>query len=105
MRVDKGAGGAFTGIQTVVNGAPVDQVFTVTVTVDTAKYFEMNTRRGAKYVRNVNISNGVITNLLTTMTVSSVWPKLFPGANNFAVIQNISGQTWTLTYYARYGGL
>jgi hypothetical protein len=60
-----------------------------------------------KYVQNVNIGSGVITNLLSKAHVQegSYWPTLQPGENEFMVYSNNPPQDWELTYFERFGGL
>jgi hypothetical protein len=68
-------------------------------------YFLMNSLPGAKYVQNVGIGSGLITNLLAKVAGGSTWPTLQPGVNDFSVITDAGVQDWQLTYFARYGGL
>jgi Phage tail protein len=83
--------------------------FRVTAGVDSSKYFAMSSVPGQKYVQNVAIANGIITNLLSMVHSGSQWPILQPGINNFSVITDTPDegmvQDWRLTYYNRYGGL
>jgi hypothetical protein len=60
-----------------------------------------------KFVQNVNISTGVITNLLSKLHIQegSSWPTLEPGTTEFSVITNTGVQDWELRYYERFGGL
>lgn len=82
------------------------------IAIDTTKRFEMSSVSGNKYVRNVAIPSGDITNLLRQLDLLSSsgpeWPILTPKANVFRVGTNGDddpGQDWTLTYFARFGGL
>jgi hypothetical protein len=80
--------------------------FVVQASVDSTKYFVMNSTSGQKYVRNVALANGIITNLLPNVAQGSVWPTLQPGKNNFAILTDSPGnQDYQLTYFERYGGL
>lgn len=79
--------------------------FTVLAGVSSTMDFEMSSISGNKYVRNVNLSSGVITNLLSSVQAGSAWPTLQPGDNHFAVLTNGGSQDWRLTYYEKYGGL
>jgi hypothetical protein len=79
--------------------------FRVTATVSASMYFLMNSVDGAKYVQNVGIGSGLITNLLGKVAGGSSWPTLQPGVNDFSVITDAGAQDWQLTYFARYGGL
>lgn len=97
---------SFIGVQV---GDPILSYFRVTAGVDASKYFTMSSVPGQKYVENVAVSNGVITNLLSKVQSGSQWPVLQPGINNFSIITDISDEVerfdWQLTYYNRYGGL
>lgn len=87
-------------------GDPSSSFFKVTASVSSTLYFVMNSVPGSKYVQNVTLNTGVITNLLSKMVVGSTWPELEPGKNNFSVITTSPDkQEWQLTYFARYGGL
>jgi hypothetical protein len=86
-------------------GDPSSSFFNVTASVDATKYFLLNSLSGNKFVQNVSLTNGVITNLLSKIQSGSSWPILQPGQNNFAVITDKGVQDWQLTYYERYGGL
>ncbi len=95
----------FTGNIQVVNETPFTQVFSLDVTINAQQYFEMSSVAGAKYVRTVLIGDGSITNLLRRIATNAVWPRLDPGLNGFKVVGAEVGQTWTLTYFSRFGGL
>lgn len=89
-------------------GDPLLTYFKVNATVDQYSYFEMSSVSGQKFVQNIAISNGVITNLLSKVQQGSHWPILQPGVNDFSVTTEHSEATelnWRLTYYNRYGGL
>ena len=69
-------------------------------------YFMMNSIPGQKYVQNVDMNIGTITNLLAKVQAGSIWPTLKPGANDVSIItDSIGKQDWTLTYFERRGGL
>lgn len=87
-------------------GESVISYFNVAASVDSTKYFLMNSVPGAKYVRNVQFGTGVITNLLSKLQTGSQWPTLKPGMNDFSVITDTPGkQGWQLRYFERLGGL
>ena len=86
-------------------GDPTLSFFRVVAGVTATKYFIMNSLPGQKYVQNVELGSGVITNLLPKMEVGSSWPTLDPGINDFTVITNAGVQDWELTYFERFGGL
>lgn len=94
-------GGPFS----VVNKTPFAQVFAFIGQADTTKYLELSSVRGMKYLRNIAITNGAITNLLSSAAADYVWPRLEPGVNTFSVIALEPGQLWTLTYFNRFGGM
>lgn len=78
----------------------------ITDAIDASNYFLMSSIPGQKFVQLVNISSGVITNLLGAMQEGSVWPTLQPGENQLAITTSGgSVADWSLTYYNRYGGL
>ena len=64
-------------------GDPILSYFRVTASVDATKYFAMSSVPGQKYVQNVAIANGIITNLLPKVHSGSQWPVLQPGINEF----------------------
>jgi hypothetical protein len=86
-------------------GDPEASYFDVVAGVNSAMYFEMNSIPMEKFVQNVNIGSGVITNLLPKVEEGSSWPTLKPGSNDFSVITDVGGQDWELTYFERFGGL
>ncbi len=88
-------------------GDPKLTFFGVAATVDPTLYFEMSSIAMNKYVQNVNIGTGVITNLLSKIYIQegSLWPTLQPGDNEFLVVTDIGEHDWELRYFERYGGL
>lgn len=88
-------------------GDPAITYFAVAATVDPTLYFEMSSIPMRKFVQNVNIGTGVITNLLNKIHVQegSYWPTLQPGENEFAVVTDQGEQDYELTFYERFGGL
>ena len=76
-------------------------------TVTNSMYFEMNSIAMRKYVQNVEIGTGIITNLLSRAKIEqgSTWVTLQPGENEFAVTSDAGVQDWTLTFFERFGGL
>lgn len=80
------------------------QVITVNpATVDTLNSYKMSSVQGHKRVQLEALADGAITNLLKGM--SGVWPELQPGENLVNVKAATPGQTWTLAYFNRFGGL
>jgi len=90
-------------------GVQIDETaasyFRVAASVSATKYFEMNSLPGNKYVQNVELGTGIITNLLPKMVEGSSWPTLQPGEQIFSVTSDAGSQDWELTYFERFGGL
>jgi phage-related protein len=104
VKVSSSSGPAPTiiGIQV---GSPAISYFNVAATVGSTLYFDMSSVAMQKYVQNVSIGSGVITNLLSKMQEGSQWPLFQPGENDFSVITDQGLQDWELTFYERFGGL
>lgn len=98
---------AYSGVMSVqilVNDIP-QQVFDLTaVTVNEDQSMQLSSVPGSKYVRN-NIVDADFKSLLSVMAAGSVWPTLQAGENQFQVTADQPGQTWELSYHARFGGL
>jgi phage-related protein len=86
-------------------GDPKVSYFNVTATVGSTLYLDMSSVAMQKYVQNVSIGSGVITNLLSKMQEGSKWPLFEQGDNNFSVITDQGVQDWELSFYERFGGL
>jgi hypothetical protein len=89
-------------------GDPNLSYFKVDATVNSDLIFEMSSFPMQKYVQNVDLTTGVITNLLNKVHVieGSAWPTILkPGTNEFRVITDSGTQDWTLKYYELFGGL
>lgn len=89
-------------------GDPIISYFNVAAAVSSSKYFEMSSVAMKKFVQNVDIGSGVITNLLSKVQIQegSKWPIIFqPGVNEFAVMTDAGEQDWELVYFERFGGL
>jgi len=91
----------------VQNGSPRVTYFAVTATISPTMYFELSSVPMNKYVQNITIGTGLITNLLSKIFVreGSYWPTLQPGENEISIITDIGLHDWRLVYYERYGGL
>jgi hypothetical protein len=100
------SGSSPTSISVQIGDPPISY-FIVEASVDTSTYFEMSSVPLNKYVQNVDLDSGIITNLLSTVTIEegSSWPRLQPGENHFHIITDQGVQDFTLTYYERFGGL
>lgn len=109
--------GMFVEVTTTIAPTPTDiaiqigdpklSYFAVAASVDSTKFFQMSSLPMRKYVQNVDINTGVITNLLSKVHIQegSLWPTFQPGENEFAVITDQGVQDWELTFYERFGGL
>lgn len=99
-----GAAPTSIGIQI---GDPTISYFTALATVSSTMYFEMSSVPMHKFVQNVSIGSGVITNLLSKVQIreGSAWPLLQPGEQDFSVITDQGVQDWELSYFERFGGL
>jgi len=88
-------------------GDPAISYFIVHAGVSSTSFFEMSSVPMNKYVQSVEIGTGVITNLLSKVTIEegSDWPHLEQGDNEFSVVTNQGVQDWELTYFERFGGL
>jgi len=88
-------------------GNPRITYFGVHAVVNSSLFFEMSSLPMQKFVQNVNIGTGVITNLLSNVYIQegSLWPTFQPGENEFSVITNVGVHDWELTYFERFGGL
>jgi len=95
-----------TGITVQIGDPPITS-FGVVATVDPATYFELSSIPMRKFVQNVGVGSGVITNLLSKVSIQegSAWPTLQPGENEFRVVTDQGAQDWELTYFERFGGL
>jgi hypothetical protein len=74
-------------------------------TVDAGDLFRVSTVIGEKYIRNVTVPGGVATSLLGVLLADITWIQLTPGVHEVSVEGTETGQTWELSYFARYGGL
>ena len=86
-------------------GDPSLGYFNVVAGVNAALYFEMSSIPLQKFVQNIDMSTGVINNLLSDVEDGSSWIVLQPGDNEFSVVTDQGVQDWELTFYERYGGL
>lgn len=104
VKVTYVSGTAPTTIEVQV-GEPQVTDLVVSSGVDASNYYEMNSVAMRKYVQNINIGSGVITNILPKVLEGSTWPLFQPGENEFLVITNQGVQDWELTYFEQFGGL
>ena len=106
IKVSQTSGATPTDIAVQI-GDPIVTYFAVAAVVNGNMYFEMSSVPMQKFVQNINIGSGVITNLLSRVHVQegSLWPTFQPGDNEFSVITDAGVQDWELTYFERFGGL
>jgi phage-related protein len=104
VKVSFSSGTAPTVIGIQVGDSKVSY-FNVTATVGSTLYLDMSSIAMQKYIQNVSIGSGVITNLLSKMQEGSTWPLFQPGDNDFSVVTDQGVQDWELTFYERFGGL
>lgn len=90
---------------TIQVGDPSQQTFKVDASVDASCVFITDSIPGEKYVQEVELGTGVITNLYSKVESGYKWPLLLPGPNKFQVITNQGTKDWELTYYERFVGL
>jgi hypothetical protein len=107
LRVQQtGANPTFTGSLDVEVQNSKTETFSIDpVTINGVKSFKLSTINGAKRAMNIDVADGLITNLLAAVTDGSVWPRVRPGQNVIKVSGTEEGQSWTLGYFNRFGGL
>lgn len=86
-------------------GNAAQQYFRVAGVVTPTKYLVMNSIPGQKYVQNIEMGSGLITNLLSKVEEGSTWPTLQPGNNFIQVSADAGEQDWEFFFYERFGGL
>ena len=87
----------------VENSSGIQSITINPITVNTIQSFKMSSVQGKKRVQAETILDGSITNLLKNK--SGIWPELQPGENLVSVFADQPGQTWTLAYFTRFGGM
>lgn len=97
----------YTGIIDVTMKSPDEpQIISIDpVTIDGVYYFKLNTNQGRKRASRITTVDGTVLNLLRQVNTASVWPVVKPGTNVFSVAATETGQSWTLAYFNRFGGL
>jgi Phage tail protein RIFT-related domain len=104
VKVSFTSGSSPTYIQIQIGDTAVS-TFIVDATVDAGRYFQLSSVPMQKFVQNVSIADGVITNKLSSVREGSEWPILQPGDNDFSVITNGGVLDWELSYFELFGGL
>lgn len=106
LRVDRSvARPSYSGPLTikVQNSGGTQTIAVNPVTINTVQSYKMSSVQGQKRVQAEAIVDGAITNLLKNKTGD--WPELQPGENLLSVAASQTGQTWTLAFFNRFGGL
>jgi hypothetical protein len=99
-------GTAFSGEARFINGTPTTKIGVVTpIVVSTTSFFRLSTVQGAKFARQYPIPTGLPTNVLGKWATGGSWITLRKGVNKIQILTATAGLSWTLSYYARYGGL
>lgn len=88
---------------TVDNSDGIQTIIVDPVTIDTVQSYKMSSVQGKKRVQAEAIADGAITNLLKNK--SGDWPELQPGENLVSIAADTPGQTWTMAFFNRFGGL
>lgn len=89
---------------TVENSDGTQSITVDPVTIDTTQSYKMSSVQGQKRTQNESISDpGSVINLLKMKTGD--WPVLQPGENLLSVAASEPGQSWTLGFFNRFGGL
>ncbi len=80
--------------------------FQVVGTVNSTKYFYLDSHQGIKIVETRSVATGLrVDNLLGSMTSDSLWPYVVPGMNKIKVTSSWLNLPWTMYYRERFGGL
>jgi hypothetical protein len=74
------------------------------VSLPSGHIFELNTLHGQRHVRNI-AGDDTYHNLLHKSEADATWPEFSPGSNSLKVMTPDASVDWTLSYFARYGGL
>jgi hypothetical protein len=92
---------------TIRTGDPFTSEFFVTCTISATKYLLVNSIPGDKYVRNIELNTGIITNLLYQVSPGYVWPLLIPGPNKINILSNVPAivAAYQISYFEKFGGL
>lgn len=90
---------------TIINKSPTITTFQSVAYVDASYNYQLNTEQGDKFVRKVGIASGAITNLMYSVALDANWPMISPGENDFLVQAPVANFTWTMTYFAEFGGI
>lgn len=99
-------GTAFTGEVRVVNSTPTTKLSIVTpVTVSSTSLFRLSSVQSDKFARQYPQPSGLPTNILGKVSPGSSWLTLRRGDNKIQVLSATAGLNWSLSYFARYGGL
>jgi hypothetical protein len=86
---------------------PNEVLFLNDISLDTSAFLRVSSVPGDKFIRRV-VTEISYTDLLRNVSVTDLaWPLLTPGDNifSFYTIGDNPHQLWTVTYFARFGGL
>jgi hypothetical protein len=106
--INADASSVIINVETYPVGFPLlGVILPVYCTLTDNDYYIMSSIPGHKYVQNISLSTGVITNLTGNMLPNPQqgWPMIQPGTNKFSVSTEANAQDFELTYFERFGGL
>lgn len=86
------------------NGTGTD-LFTAIVDMEPTQFHRISTVSGSKFAQKFLLAGGLPVNILGQVVPGSVWRQLMQGDNLYRIMSDNPGQPWTLSYFARYGGL
>lgn len=91
----------------IINNTPNLQLFSVKgVSINSSNFLRVSTVQGGKYAKLMPWPAGPApVSLMGSVATGSIWAPFVRGVNKFQVQTATPGQTWLLSYYARYGGL
>lgn len=90
----------------VINNTPTTNVMIVTgVTISSAQFARISSVERNKFIRSYPLPSGAYTNILSKLTAGSSWIQLRKGINHVQILTTTANLNYTLTYYARFGGL
>lgn len=88
---------------TVTNSKGTKSITVSSVTIDTTQSYKMSSVQGKKRIQTESLTDDTIVNLMKVK--SGDWPEMQPGENLISVAAAMPGQTWTLAFFNRFGGL
>lgn len=98
-----------SGFTFIMQSPSIPQQFELSapIIVDATQYLKLTTIRKMRRIQNIRVADGVATNLMSKMTLGSVWPEILPGNNELTIGINgaQTGQKFQFAYFNRYAGL